>query len=115
MSDFSFTSTAECAYCGNMLSSSDEECDQCDESDRYRQMFRHMTGDDDCPKTVVVEATHRHKWYKLADKMGKDWIAYEWIGPMEEVKVFINSTCDSIDDVPRRSTSLDAPNEVDKP
>lgn len=45
MSDFTFTSTAQCDRCGNYLSSSDEDCDECNEADLSRYHFEHIAED----------------------------------------------------------------------
>lgn len=114
MGDFSFSSTAQCDYCGNMLSASDEDCDECSPADRSQQMFRRITSDDDAPDTIVVEATPKHKWYKLQAELGEDWIAYEWLGPRPSVQKMVGTYAwDTIHDIPKRQMSLDAPNDVD--
>lgn len=111
MSDFSFTATAECDYCGNLLGSSDGNCDECSEEGRYQQFFRAI-GDRE-PHVICVEATHDYKWYKLASEVGEDWIAYEWLGPRESVQSMVGlSSWETIDDVPGRAISADAPNDV---
>lgn len=79
MSDFSFTSTAQCDLCGNHLSSSDEDCDH--DGERVEtQVFRHFsTG-----KVITVRAVRSYRWEKLADKFSK-WIAFHYIGAESEV------------------------------
>lgn len=113
MSDFTFTATAECDYCGGLLSSSDEDCDSCSESDIHQQMFRRISSDEDNPETLAVMATHDYKWYKLEREVGDDWIAYEWLGPRESVQNMIGlHMWETIHDIPKRAMSLDAPNDV---
>lgn len=108
MSDFSFTASAQCQYCGNLLASSDEECDDCDRSDRAQQFFRKVAGDDSLPKTISLSATIEYKWDKLEAELGDDWIAYEWLGPREDVRGLLKMDhYTSVEDVPRRATSLD--------
>lgn len=113
MSDFSFTATAECDYCGAMLSSSDEDCDSCSEEDVYQQVFRRISSKGDEPDTLTVMSTHQYKWYKLEQEVGDDWIGYEWLGPRECVQNMIGlHMWETIEDIPKRAMSLDAPSDV---
>lgn len=113
MSDFSFTSTAECTYCGNMLGSSDEDCDECSPADREQQVFRRITSTEDSPDTIMVEAVGQHRWHRLQSEVGDDWIAYEWLGPRPSVQRMVGTYMwDSIQDIPKRQMSLDAPKDV---
>lgn len=110
MSDFSFTSTAQCDYCGNLLSSSDEECNQCDESDRKQQFFRAIGSQQ--PENVVIESTVDYKWERLADGVGEDWFKYEWLGPRRDVQNLVGTGFfDDVDDVPRRQHPTDVSDE----
>jgi hypothetical protein len=114
MGDFSFTATAECHYCGNLLGSSDDECENCSDDDREQHVFRKMDADDGPIETIMVEATMRYKWYKLHDEIGDDWIAYEWLGPRPSVQRMLEmDVWDTLQDIPQREMSLDAPNDVD--
>lgn len=45
MTEFSFTASAECEYCGSWLSSSDAECDDCSTTELRRFHFVEMVGD----------------------------------------------------------------------
>ena len=113
MSDFSFTSTAVCDYCGNMLGSSDEECDECEPEDRKQQVFRRLTSEGDSPDTIMVDAVGQHRWHKLEEEVGEDWIAYEWLGPRESVQKMVGSYMwETIQDIPKRQMSIDAPDDV---
>lgn len=110
MGDFSFSATAQCDYCGNLLSSSTEDCEECSDDNIYQQFFRRLAGEE---KHIVVEATHGYKWYKLEEQVGEDWIAYEWLGPRESVQNMVGgATWESVEDLPKRSMSLDAPSDV---
>lgn len=114
MGDFTITATAECDYCGNLLGASDEECDECNSSDRKTQMFRKIRANPEDIETIAIEATYQHKWYKLADELGEDWIGYEWLGPQESVRNMVRSAAwDTINDIPKRGMSTDAPNDVE--
>ena len=113
MSNFSFSSTAQCNYCGQLLANSDEECDNCSEDDIYQQMFRKIVPQGGEPNVLAVKATHQYKWYKLESEVGEDWKKYEWLGPRESVQKMVGSySWDTIEDIPKRSMSLDAPNDV---
>lgn len=46
MLEFTFTASAECDLCGAWLSSSDEECDNCDPSTVSRYHFTRVGGDE---------------------------------------------------------------------
>jgi len=105
---FSFTATAECDYCGQLLGSSDEDCDHDGDTVRSRVFRRLGEGRD---SLVGVKATHDWKWYKLAEEVGEDWIAYEYLGTREEVNSML-SVRGSVADLPRLSMSLSAPRDV---
>lgn len=112
MGDFSFTSTAECDYCGNMLSSSDQDCGKCDKSDRKQHVFRSVSSGLE-PDTIVVEAVGDHMWHKLNAEVGEDWIGYAWLGSRESVQEMVGSYMwDSIEDIPYRQMSYNAPDDV---
>lgn len=107
MGDFTFTSTAECELCGKFLSSSDEDCDH-DGQIVETHLFRRIGGGRD--SLVGVECTVRRKWHKLEEKVGDDWIAYEWLGPRSSVEAMVNGIMwDSIEDLPMMEMSADAP------
>jgi len=113
MSDFTFSSTVECDYCGSMLTASDEECDECSPEDREQQVFRRLTSDGDSPETIMVEAVGRHRWYRLEEEVGDEWIAYEWLGPRTSVqRMLADDGCETLQDVPRQKMSLHAPSDV---
>lgn len=108
---FSFSATARCDLCGEYLSSSDEECDHKGQKP-VENMFRRI-GDGE-PHIVSVEACPGWHWYALKDMVEDDWIAYEWLGPKGLVKSMTGGpTWETIDDVPKRAMSLDAPSEVE--
>jgi hypothetical protein len=110
MSDFSFTATAQCEKCGSYLSSSNEKCDH-DGLTVEKHVFRHISNGRD--SITGVHSTAQHKWYALEEKLGEDWIEYEYIGPKQSVNRMLNSsTWDSVEDLPRQSMSLDAPRDV---
>ena len=114
MSNFTITATAECDYCGNLLSSSDEECDACMPANRKRQLFRRINAHSAEIETIVVDATFGHKWQKLADELGEDWIAYEYLGPKESVEHMLTSGMwNTLADIPRREMSANAPSDID--
>lgn len=113
MADFNFTATAQCDYCGELLSSSDEDCDNCSQKMVDQHVFRRISSDEDAPDIIMVEATRRYKWYKLEQELGDDWIGYEWLGPRWSVQNKVASEFwGSIQDIPRRTMSLDAPSDV---
>ncbi len=108
MSNFSFKATAECQLCGAFLSSSDEDCGH-DGREVHSQVFRRIGGGRD--DIVGVKSTTPHKWHKLEEKVGDDWIAYQWLGPRESVNSMLHLWGD-IEDIPHRAMSVDAPNDV---
>lgn len=112
MSDFNFTATAECDYCGNLLSSSEESCGECSD-DVNQHIFRRIGTSSKEPQTIMVEATMDYKWQKLKRELGEDWIAYEWLGPRPSVQTMVGTRMwDSIQDIPERQSSLDAPKDL---
>lgn len=66
MSDFSFTATAECDRCGNLLSSSTEDCDKCSPEDLSRYHFEHMLDD---AVVTVWSVTPERAWHDLMEKV----------------------------------------------
>lgn len=107
---FSFTATAQCDYCGQLLGSSDEECDH-EGRPVANHVFRRLQGGRDT--LVGVKATARWKWYKLAEDVGEDWIAYEYLGTKEHVNNMLDGNFwETVEDLPKISMSVDAPNDV---
>jgi hypothetical protein len=109
MTDFTFTSTAECGLCGAHLSSSDEDCDH-DGTPVDTWTFRRLYEGRD--SLVGVECTNSQKWYKLEEKVGDDWIAYQFIGRRNVIESMLSSHWDSVEDLPVRSTAVAAPSDV---
>lgn len=110
MTEFTFTSTAECELCGAFLSSSNDDCDH-DGQPVGIHVFRRMSEGRD--SMVGVECAIRYKWYALEEKAGDDWIAYQWLGTKESVENMLNApSWNDIEDLPMRAMSLDAPKDV---
>lgn len=110
MSNFSFTATASCDKCGAFLSSSDEDCDHNGDTVSVH-VFRRMGAGRDSMKGV--ESTARHKWHRLEDKVGSEWVTYEYLGRRESVESMLSSGLwNGIADLPKRGMSLDAPSDV---
>lgn len=110
MSDFSFSATAECDKCGTYLSASDESCDHNGEPVQVH-VFRRLHGDRD---TITgIESTMSYKWSLLKEKIGDDWIAYQYIGTRESIHTMIrNMKWNSIKELPMQEMSLDAPTDL---
>lgn len=112
MMAFSFTATAQCDYCGQLLGSSDEECSHENQTVK-KFVFRRIGEGRD--SLVGVKATPRWKWYKLAGKIGEDWIAYEYLGTKSRYNSMITDPIfGSAEGVPKLGMSLDAPNDVNE-
>lgn len=110
MTEFTFSATAECDLCGAYLSSSDEDCDH-DGQPVDVHVFRRLS--DGRESMIGVECAIRYKWYALEEKVGDDWIAYQWLGTRESVENMLSGNMwESIEDLPHRAMSLDAPNDV---
>ena len=110
MTDFTFSSTAECDLCGAYLSSSDEECDH-DGKTVSKHIFRRLHEGRD--SITGVECTYSQKWYKLEEKVGDDWIAYQYIGTKEQVNRWLtHGQWGGIGDLPMISMSTSAPSDV---
>lgn len=110
MSDFTFSSTAECDVCGAFLSSSDEECDH-DAKSVDKHVFRKLGEGRD--SLVGVKTTANYKWYALEEKVGEDWIAYQYLGPKGSVENMASGPVwDSIEDLPHQTMAVDAPSDV---
>jgi hypothetical protein len=106
---FEFSSTAQCEYCGNYMSTSTGECDEHTVDELSLYYFRHLsTGD-----VFVVRSTYDHMWYKLADMKGEDFISWEFIGDRQYVYSMLSvSYNDSVEDIDRLLMSVDAPADV---
>jgi hypothetical protein len=105
MTDFEFTATASCDYCGNLLSSSDEECDNCSSEEVEQHVFRKIRSDSS--EIVLVRATMSYKWDRL-EEVVDDWKSYEWLGPRGEVRSMVGrNPWPSVEDVPRRAMPHD--------
>lgn len=110
MSGFSFTATAECDKCGQLLGSSTEECDH-DGKPVSKHIFRYLTRGRD--SLVGVQATNDHKWHKLEEKTGDEWIGYHYLGTKEHVNSMLQgSVWDGVSDLPYLQLSMAAPEGV---
>lgn len=106
---FSFTATAQCDKCGQLLGSSDEGCSH-DNQTVSKHVFRRLSEGRD--SIEGVEATAGWKWYKLKERVGDDWIAYEYLGTKEHVNAMLDGSYDSVEELPRLTMSVDAPADV---
>lgn len=107
---FSFTATAQCDYCGQLLGSSDEECDH-DGMPVDKRVFRRIGEGRD--SLVGVEAASGYKWNKLAETIGDDWIAYEYLGTKDHVNTMMQSPLwESVADIPKISMSIASPDDL---
>lgn len=110
MSDFSFSSTAECGMCGNYLSASNESCDHGGKVVSVH-VFRRLHGGRD--SITGVKTTHVYKWQKLQEKLGEEWIAYQYIGTRESVHTMLRTGMwHSIEELPMQEMSLNAPKDL---
>lgn len=108
---FSFTATAQCDHCGELLNSSDEDCDH-DGATVEKYVFRKLGGGR--ATLVGVETTPRWKWYRLAEKVGDDWKQYQYIAPKPSVNTMLRgSIYESVEELPHMKTAVDAPSDVE--
>lgn len=92
---FDFTGTAQCSLCGAFLSDSTEECDDHDGVVAYR-FFREMgTG-----TLRIVVATFDHKWQKLYNQLGEEWLGWVYVGTRVEVDQRLGNSHESVEDLP---------------
>lgn len=70
------------------------------------QVFRRLYAGRD--SMIGVEATVQNKWVPLKEKVGDDWIAYQWLGTREHVERLLEDGYESIEDIPVQEISLDA-------
>jgi hypothetical protein len=109
---FSFTATAECDYCGNLLSSSDETCDH-DGQPVEKYVFRRLGEGRD--SLVGVKACPKWKWHKLKEQADDEWIAYEFLGTKSRVNGLLTGPIwFSVDELPKLGMSIHAPNSVEE-
>lgn len=103
MSDFSFTATATCDYCGNLLSSSTEDCEACSADDISRHFFRKIAGN----TVITVRSTSNYVWEKL-ESIVDDWWQYEWLGRRRTVYLLLTSSSwNDIQEIPSKQTALE--------
>jgi uncharacterized protein YfiM (DUF2279 family) len=108
---FSFTATAKCDACGQLLGSSTEECDH-DGASVNIHVFRKLG--EGRESLVGVEATATYKWYALAEDVGEDWIAYQYIGTKGHTNSMLDGVSySSVEELPHISMSCDAPADVE--
>lgn len=105
---FSFTATAQCEQCGQLLSSSDETCDHNgEEVDKF--VFRRLTQED----AEIIESTPSWRWHKLAQQVGEDWIAYQYLGRKSDVEIMVaEDVHPHFTEIRPRAISTDAPDSV---
>lgn len=109
---FSFTATAQCDKCGQLLGSSDEDCDH-DGREVRTHVFRKMG--EGRESLVGVEATATYKWYRIAKEVGESWIGYEYLGTKGHVNSMIDSPVwESVESLPHITMSCDAPLDVNE-
>jgi hypothetical protein len=105
MTDFTFTETAQCELCGNYLSESDDSCDH-DGFAVNKHIFRTVGEGRD--SITGVKSTIRNKWNRLEEKVGDEWIEYEWIGTKEHtISLLKSSMWDSVKELPRKEMPTD--------
>lgn len=109
---FSFTATARCERCGQLLQSSDEECDH-DGEPVDKHVFRRLAGGRD--SLIGVKTTPSWKWQRLKEKVEDDWIAYEYLGTKSHVNAMLQDVMwSSVEELPRKGMSIHAPNSVEE-
>lgn len=107
---FSFTATAECEMCGALLSSSEETCSH-DGEEVKEHVFRRL----EQPDAEIIESCGSWAWYKLAETVGKDWIAYQYLGTEQLVESKISSTVfPEFANLTPIAHSIDAPSDVNE-
>lgn len=105
---FSFTATAQCEMCGQLLGSSEDSCSHQGEPVK-EHVFRRLEQEN----AQIVEACGSWSWYKLAESVGEDWIAYQYLGSPESVESKIQSDVfPTFDKLKPLALSLDAPSDV---
>ncbi len=105
---FSFTSTAQCEQCGQLLGSSEEECDHNGEQ-VYQFVFRRLREEN----AEIIESTPSWRWHKLAQRVGEDWIAYQYLGQKGDVESMLEQSAHpSFTELRPRMISVDAPDSV---
>lgn len=108
---FSFTATAQCDKCGQLLGSSDEKCDHDGQTVKSRVFRRLGEGRD---SLVGVVSTPAWKWYKLKETVDDEWIAYEYLGTKKHVNGLLGGPMwSSVEELPHVAMSIHAPDDVD--
>jgi len=96
--------------CGAYLSSSDENCDH-DGNPVSKHVFRRVARGGE--SVTGVKCAPQYKWNKLHEKVGDEWIGYEYLGTKQHVNNMLDGIMwNSVKELPRISMSLHAPNEV---
>lgn len=112
MTDFTFSAGGECELCGNHLPSANADCDH-DGQPVSVHIFRRLRGGRDTMKGV--RAAPKYKWHKLAESVGEDWIAYQYLGTRESVDgMLTDDMFGTFSELPARSMSLVAPDDVNE-
>lgn len=107
MSDFTFSATTQCDLCGTYLSSSDETCDHNGKTISVHLFRRLREGRD---SLIGVESAPSQKWNLLEEKVGDDWIAYQYIGTRSTVTSMLSGghTWNTIEELPLIEMSIHA-------
>lgn len=92
MSDFSFSESGEF------------------EEDIDKHVFRRLERGRET--TVGVECAASEVWYELEEKVGDDWIAYQWLGSKDRVNNMLSRRWKTISEIPRVAMATDAPDDV---
>lgn len=106
---FTISALATCDVCGAGLGSSDETCTEHTSSDVSTHVFRRFS----TTSTHTVDATAGHKWQKLVDQRGDDWIAWQYLGTQADVDARLGEPwIDGVDEIRAREHALDAPKDL---
>jgi len=110
---FSFTALAECEMCGAPLSSSDEDCDECAESEDVLLIFRRLTSHETRTLPVSMMADRDFIWEKFAKSLAsesgvEDPLPWMLLGINDTVEALLEGpSVDDITDISHNGMTID--------
>jgi hypothetical protein len=111
----SFTALFECEFCGEPLTSADEDCPLCSDRENQDILFRNIFTDETRSVEVAIAASPCFMWEKFARSLdGEDPIPYAIIGSKSTVDLMLqHSSVGDVSQIKPRQMSKDYYGEED--
>ena len=115
MAGFSFTALAECEMCGAPLSSSDEECTDCEEAEEVLLVFRKLNSHETKTLPISMMADRNFVWEKFAKSLdGEDPLPWVILGLSDTVESMLEGCIfEDITDIKHNGMTIQYSGEED--